>query len=217
MNTSPPPQPSDPTAPQEAEAFARLLDIILGSPLRVIAAHAAILVGRTAPVWNRISRTRLRLARLLARIAAGTYPPLRTRAPRPRAPARPAGHPESPPPAWLSRGRLWLVARIGHQAAGHGAQLQFLLDQPQTRAALDAAPPHALAAVARTLRPLCRTLGVTLPPQLQSPPRPAQPRPHRPRRQRRRRPQPRRQQPPHRRRPPRRRRPLAPRRRRPPP
>ena len=177
MNTSQSTQPRD---PQGLEACARILDTILGSLLAVVAAHFRILAAFTVPAWNRISRTRQRLASLLARIAAGTYPAPRTREPTlptPRTPPRPLGDPARPPPAYLSRARLWLVVKIGYPAAGHGSQLQHLLNDPATRAALESAPPHALAAVARALRPLCRSLGVTLPPELQPAPDPLKPPP----------------------------------------
>lgn len=174
------PPPNGPGALPGAEGLAERLDLILNGLLIVVAAHFRVLAHFTLPAWTRISRARQRLARLLARLANGTYP--RPRLARPEAPSRKRG----PPAPYVPRGKLWLIARIGYQAAGRGAQIQHLLDDPQTRAVLDAAPAHAVAAIARALRPICRTLGVTLPPQLQPPsrpqpaPKPRAPKPPRP-------------------------------------
>lgn len=171
------PHPNGPGALPGAAALAQHLDLILNGLLIVVAAHFRVLAHFTLPAWTRISRARQRLARLLARLANGTYP-------RPR-PARPEASPRKggPPAPYVPRGKLWLIAKIGYQAAGRGAQIQYLLDDPQTRAVLDAAPAHAVAAIARALRPICRILGITLPPQLQPPPRPQpapKPRPAKP-------------------------------------
>ena len=180
MATTRPSPPNGPGALPGAEALAERLDIILNGLLIVVAAHFRVLAHFTLPAWTRISRARQRLARVLAWLANGTYPRLRPN--RPGAPPRKGG----PPAPYVPRGKLWLIAKIGYQAAGRGAQIQYLLDDPQTRAVLDAAPAHAVAAIARALRPIARTLGITLPPQLQPPakpplpPKPRTPKPPRP-------------------------------------
>ena len=157
------PPPKGSGALPGAALLAQRLDEILDGLLKVIAAHFRVLAEFILPAWGRVSRARQRLARLLARLAAGTYPGPR----RPDARKRQGG----PPAPYAPQSKLWLVRKIGYQAAGRGSQLQFLLDDPQTRALLDAAPPHAVAAIARALRPICRTLGVDLPPELQPPPK----------------------------------------------
>ena len=149
------------SARQGAEAFARAIVLIFTPLLQLIANRAPSLGVLTWPLHTRITRARNRLVRLLAALAAG-------RLPRLRAPgnARPGGT----PPLNIPRRPLWLVATLGYQAAGYGSQLQHLLNDPATLATLAAAPPRTLAAAARTLRPLCRILGVTLPAILQPPP-----------------------------------------------
>ena len=76
--------------------------------------------------------------------------------------------------------RAWIVQKLGHHAATYMSQLQFLIDAPETRALLAAAPPEALKPLGRTLRPLARLLGVDLPSNLRLPPRPPRIRPPRP-------------------------------------
>ena len=57
---------------------------------------------------------------------------------------------------------------MGREAAGCGSQLQFLLTDPEFAALIAAAPQ-----MGRVLRPLCRMLGVELPPLLARPSRSA--------------------------------------------
>ena len=170
------PDASNPSAPNPSADLARQADIILNSILLLIAASFRILGARTVPLWNRISRTRQRLARLLAHLAAGRLP--RPHTPRPR--AVPANPPErdpldAPPPPRLSRANLFLVKLLGYHAAGYASQLQHLLHQPGMAEALAASP-----GAARTLRPLCRILGVSLPKNLQLPQRPPRQKPAKP-------------------------------------
>lgn len=180
-----PPIPSEPpqTAPKGAEAFARLLLLIVNPLLQHINNRIPSLGRFGQPLHDRITRARNRLLRLFARIGAGTYP--LPRAPRPNhrpidlpadAPRRAGG----PPAPYLPRRRGWVIHVLGYHAAGFASQLQHLLDDPATRALLDTAPPHAQAAAGRALRPLGRLLGLTLAATLQPPPPPAKPRPARP-------------------------------------
>ena len=67
---------------------------------------------------------------------------------------------------------IWLVAIIGYRAAWGMANLDALLRDPITQALLAASPPEARKSLGRTLRPLCRLLGVDLPQELSAPPRP---------------------------------------------
>ena len=159
-----------------AEIAARL-DSILTLLMSVVAAHFRILGPLTLPLWTRISRTRQVFARLLALLAAAPTP----HRPAPPTVPRPSYSPPAPPfaacrgpgpPPRLSRRFAWIVARIGYRAAGQAGQLDYLLQQPGVAAILAASP-----GTARTLRPLCRILGITLPPALCLPPRPPRPKP----------------------------------------
>ena len=122
------------------------------------------------PAWlllnNYLERTRLRLLRLIALWQANALPPPRLRAPRPR--KDPIAAAPRPP-----RARAWMLTRAGHHAAAQAAQLQHLLEQPETRGFL-AEVPRAV----RLLRPLAHLLGLRpLPAPLARPPRPPRPRP----------------------------------------
>ena len=114
-------------------------------------------------IWTRLRRMADRITRLAARAGAGTLPPPRS---RPATPRRKA----SPPYQRLPRGVAWLVRMVPAAAFGAG-QLEALLADPGTKALIEAAPQ-----IGRTLRPLCRMLGVDPPPALRRPP-PAPPRP----------------------------------------
>ena len=167
------PDASNPSAPNPSADLARQADIILNSILLLIAASFRILGVRTLPLWGRVSRIRQHLARLLAHLAAGRLPRPRTSRPETaRAPARDRDPLDAIPPPRLPRAHLLLVKLLGYRAAGFGAQIQHLLDQPAMAASLAASP-----GAARALRPLCHILGVTLPPILRLPPRPPRPRP----------------------------------------
>ena len=87
MNINPPAQTE--MAPSE---LTQQLDTILASVLLLIAAQFRILGIITVPLWNRISRSRQRLARLLAHLAAGRLPITA------RAPTRHVQSRTAPPP-----------------------------------------------------------------------------------------------------------------------
>ena len=141
----------------------RLHAIIVGNLLPLIMQQILVLGAYTIPVWARISRARQRLTRLLANFAAG-------RLPRPHIPN--PGKKGGPKPAlYIPKSRAWLVARIGYRAAGFGAQIDYLLCEPATQALLATAPPEFLKSLGRTLRPLCRLLGVDVPKELLLSPR----------------------------------------------
>ena len=148
--------------PHPAQAFAARIDGVLDRLLLLIAARFRILGPVTVPLWNRVSRARQRLARLLANLAAGRLPLPRaasgTRASKatPRTPRIPLGIP---------RGRAWLVNAIGWEAAGFREQLASVLRDPAVPATLAASP-----GAARTIRGLCHLLGVTLPEPLRPAP-----------------------------------------------
>ncbi len=159
----------DPAHP--AVLFSARLDSVLAPLLLLIAAKFRYLGRFTLPLWTRVSRARQRLARLLANLANGRLPR--------RSPPRPGRKGGAPAP-YSPHGNLWLVRVLGYHAAGFGSQLQFLLNDPEFQATLAAAPPS----LGRTLRPICRLLGVTLPEPPRLPPRPPKPAPVRAPRQR---------------------------------
>ena len=162
-----------------AQLAARLTPVILAL-LVLVAAKFRILGDTTTPLWNRISRIRQRLSRLLEAVAQGRRPRQRkpTPIPSPRK-CQPTPRPPMPHPNLHG----WLVAKLGWEAAAYTSQLQHVLEDPQAQSAL--ADAIALSpGIARNLRPLCRLLGVPLPPCLHLPPRPRpvrKPRPRKPR------------------------------------
>ena len=157
MELSPPPAP--------AVRFAALIAALC-------AAVAASLVrpgkpGLAGPLilllWTRLKRMATRVERLAARVAAGPLPPPR---------AHPAGaarrRPAASPYERLPRKRSWLVQLVPATAFG-AERLRLLLEDAATQELIAAAPQ-----LGRTLRPLCRALGLAPPPVLQrKPPAPA--------------------------------------------
>ena len=163
-------------APPTAELLAAIpgltarLALILGSLAALVAraflrhpVHAVHIV----PLWTYITRTARRFTRTLDRLAAGTLRPRTARPNRKRAaaaPRKPRGYPTT---------RAWLRATLAHEANGYGSQLTHLLDQPETKALLQAAPQAA-----RLLRPICHFLGIQ-PDAIRPLPRPPAPMPPR--------------------------------------
>ena len=157
------------TPPQETNAEDTLvfrLDIILTALRQLISTNWPIIGALYLPLHARLVRGHRRLARLFTRLATGQYP-----APRAKRPNRASG----PRGVYIPRAKSWLIIKFGYHAAGRASQLNHLLHAPETLALLAAAPPHAQAEAARILRPLCRMLGIPLPPMLQPPPRPPAP------------------------------------------
>jgi hypothetical protein len=129
---------------------------------------AGFLAGPVAMLlWTRLGHLRGRITRLAARLASGKGSGV------PRRPATPGGAertPRRPPQRLLPRDPAWLI-RLVPGAAAAGSQLQHLLADPETAALIEAAPQ-----LGRLLRPLCRSLGVPVPPSLSPPPRAPKPR-----------------------------------------
>jgi hypothetical protein len=145
MNSVPPPL----TSPAD---FARRLALILAPLAALVAARFRLLGPITVPLWTRLTRASRRLARLMVRLESGK--------PRPHRPGRRGG----PRPPRLPNGHAWLVRALRHEAAAYALQLDALLAEPATQDLLAAAPTAA-----RTLRPICRMLGLD-PPALRRPP-----------------------------------------------
>ena len=172
MSDIAPTQAGTPPPAQAVPGIARALDVILGSLFSLLwtrALTARLLGALAGPVITRILRSQERIARALAHLAAGRSP----RKPRPG--TRPAG-PRTPFP---NRRHGWLAAMLDHRVRATASQLAALLHQPGVAETIAAAP-----GAARTLRPLCRMLGVDLPAPLRLPPPPPRaappPRPPRP-------------------------------------
>jgi hypothetical protein len=149
-----------------APGLAQTFSLVIAGLCRATASHIAIdrfagpLLVR---IFTRLHRLAARLTSLVARIEAGSLPP-----PPPTRPT--AGRPTRRKPR-LPESSGWLV-RVVPRTAAYAAQVQALLDDPQTTALLQAAP-HA----GRILRPLCRMLAIPLPENLRRPRRQADPPP----------------------------------------
>ena len=122
---------------------------------RLEAGLALLLYRRIAPVVGRIERMLMRLrAGRLWRVTRSTGS-LGRQARR-------------QPAVALPRRFGWLVQAGGHRAACFGAQLQHLLNAPETTGLLMASPQAV-----RLVRPLCRALAVELPQAVATPPKTA--------------------------------------------
>lgn len=146
-----------PTLP--APRITALTDLLCGliarhGHLRRIAGPLLVLI------WQRVRIAAAQTGALLARMQAGQlkrYPA--RRAPRPSAAPR-----RRPARSALPRGHAWLVTLIPETAAS-AVHLQTVLADENMPALLEAAPQ-----LRRRLSPLCRMLGVKLPPRPQPPP-----------------------------------------------
>ena len=116
---------------------------------------AAIPAETWTLLWTRIGRIATRFHALYESWRAGTLP-------KPCA-ARP-GRPARPPVPRLPTRQTWVVAAVGYQAAGHAAQINALMAEPEFNDFIAAVPRAG-----RILRPLCRILGILLPPSLRLP------------------------------------------------
>jgi hypothetical protein len=150
--TDPPPTP--------AERFATTLHWL---SLAVVAMMGGerLPLKLIAQITDRLRRIKQRFATLAARIGDGRYTP-RPRAGPPR--RRPGQAP--PPRSKLPRNFGWLL-KLVPDAIGYRSQLENLLRDPEMAALIAAAP----GPMAKTLRPLCRMLGLPPPPILALPPR----------------------------------------------
>ena len=121
-------------------------------------------------VCARLRHAVARVTRLAAQVAAGTLPkPRAPGSPRPRA-ARPPAPPDPAKPP-IPGGFAWLLRLMDeparHWVAGARGQLQHLLADPDMVSLIEAAPQ-----MGRSLRPICRMLGLRPPPPLARPRRP---------------------------------------------
>ena len=145
--------------PAASEVSVRLV-AILYAVTQLISARSHIFAALAIPLHNRIVAASRRMATLLARLAEGKFRP------RPHTHTQKPGTKGGPPPVYIPRRRAWLVVKLGYHMAAYTSHLEHLLRDPETQALLATAPPQALKSLGRTLRPIARLLGVTLPPAL---------------------------------------------------
>jgi len=126
-------------------------------------------------MWRQMRRMTYRFAAIMAQLEAGTLPEPGSAPARP-APARPA---DAPPPPDKPRSLVlprhvgWFIQIIAETSFWND-ELKATLADPRMAEAV-ARAPH----LGRTLRPLCRMLGVRVPAWLRLPRRPRPPRPSR--------------------------------------
>jgi len=159
-------------APQYPNSLVEHLEAIL-RPLRAMLNGHTQTPGPLQPlmmlIWRYLHRPAQRLARLIAKLQAGTLAPPR---------AKPA--PTTPPIPRAAKLRLpnrhaWLI-RLIQRTAQLNAQLEILMTRPEIAELLAAAPQAG-----RILRPLCRMLGIRpMPAVLRLQPSPRRPRPPKP-------------------------------------
>ena len=129
-------------APELAQRFA-----IIMAGLGALVARRFLrmphLVGFTLLLWIRLNRAVRRFHRALTGTAKFRTRGDRRDTVRVRGVALPSGH-------------GWLVRELGWEAAGYMSQLEALLSEATTQAALAELP-----AAGRILRPICRMLGVS--------------------------------------------------------
>ena len=140
-------------APDLARRFAMIM-VGLGGVVARRFLRMPHLSGLTVLLFSRLHRAARRFYRALTR------PPAKARAARRRGDRADAVRARG---IGLPSGRGWIVRELGWEAAGYMAQLEALLAEVASQAALAAAP-----GAGRILRPICRMLGVsaTVTPQI---------------------------------------------------
>ena len=142
-----------------ATPLGRLLAFAISSLCGFMAVRAAkdrALTAMLVYLDGRLSRLVGRFDRLVVRWQSGTLG-----APRPSRAGR--ARPSTPPPHRLPSGQGWLL-RIEQPAAQYAGQFRRVIAAAEESGLLAAAPQAG-----RLLRPLCRMLGIALPPALQRP------------------------------------------------
>lgn len=129
----------------------------LGQAVAAMGGGERLTLPVIALIIGRLREINQRFARLVARLAAGTYQPRRCHGRK--AAARNPGRANP-----LLQKFGWLLPLVP-DAVGHRSQLENLLRDPAMAALIAAAP----APMARVLRPLCWMLRVTPPPILARP------------------------------------------------
>ena len=149
MNASSEPFGLPDTAPELARRFAVIM-AGLGALIARRFLKMRHLSGLTVRLWGYLNRAVRRFHRALTQ-KAGKVRAARVRAER-------ADVARVRRVALPSR-RGWIVRELGWEAAAYMAQLEALLGEVESRAALAGAP-----SAARIVRPICRMLGVVIPP-----------------------------------------------------
>jgi hypothetical protein len=153
------PQAAPAPAPVLADRFALINEALCHAVARRIG--VASLGGLAGPLILLIASRLRRYAARFTRLAS--FPQTRREAPRPSRPRRPQPLLQTP------RGNAWLL-RLVPETAPVAAQLRHLLTDPEMTALLAAAPK-----LRRTLRPLCRMLGIRQMPGIRPAPSPLVP------------------------------------------
>ncbi len=153
------------TPPTAAERFITIVRCLS-------AAVVAMMAGNQLPasliklVVDRLRGIQHRFVYLAARLRAGTHVVRQRAATASKRPGQPP--PQNPLPTSFG----WVVPLLPiPQGGGFRSQLDFLLNDPEMQALLEAAP----ASLRRPVRSLCRMLGLEPPPILALPPRPKRP------------------------------------------
>ncbi len=152
-----------------AERFATLLGIVVKAVMK--RTGWALTHNLIALILTRVQNIKRRVARLVARIAAGTYKPPVPREQKSADRPRPA-----PPKDPLPRTFGWLRPLITPDTIAFSGMLDSVLRDPEMVALMQAAPE----AFGRPIRSLCRMFGIAPPPALALPPRRRRPRPPKP-------------------------------------
>ena len=168
----PPENPHPPEKPGPAAVVGLILHA-LWAAIAAALVRRLDLVPKLRLLWSRLQKTSRRLDRLAELVAQGRLPPPRARAANPRTPTPP--DPDREQPLRLPQGFGWLIPLVP-MVGNFGTQLEHLLDDPEMRALIEAAPQAK-----RLLRPLLHMLGRRAPAFLALPARPRKPRPPKPR------------------------------------
>ena len=156
MTLTPAPLSLPDTAPEMARRFGEILAALAALVARRFLRDpqfASVIV----PLWSWLGRAARRMARAVER------PPVVRTARVAKDRAEPQAGARVRPVRLPSR-HGWLVRALGWEAAGYGSQLAALLAEPGMQAVLAALP-----GTGRILRPLCRMLGMTVPPVVARP------------------------------------------------
>ncbi|HQU25212.1 MAG TPA: hypothetical protein PKX13_13150 [Acidiphilium sp.] len=146
------------TQPAPLDLFSRIIDALI----KAVLGHGNA-IGLERPLTLFIASYIRRLSRRFLTCAARAPLPH-----RPRTQIRPASPPKPPAPYTLPTSHNWLRRLIDtHIITGYASQLHHQITTPEFLLLFSQNP-----ALGRPLRPLCRMLGIPLPPSLRLTPKP---------------------------------------------
>jgi hypothetical protein len=140
--------------------LANLLTDMLQALCRIVAAEGRRLhMPRPLIVlaWNRVARLANRFLSLVHRLNDGKLSPVGTA-------RRPASRHPPTAPSWRTRHVAWLLRMMRTEVVACAGALEYYLSWPEMAELIREAPQAV-----RILRPLCRILGVKIPPELRLP------------------------------------------------